>query len=173
MNYSLEATFPIVLWNYRSMNLNRALKDMEIATFAFAADRNSPLESQDNSKHGNSFVLFSKGILSDDRGREWRKVAFSHNYHAGKDDDSRTQSPYIILYFTQPTVSRLYTSQLIPGDLYPRISRRMRSLPFIRQLKPLVSSSVCERASSSYNSVTTSSHPRASGNRAPETSWSR
>lgn len=52
------------------MNLNRALKDMEIATFAFAADRNSPLESQDNSKHGNSFVLFSKGILSDGRGRE-------------------------------------------------------------------------------------------------------
>lgn len=169
MNYSLEATFPIVLWNHRSMNINHALKHLAIATFAFAA--NICLDRFQARKR--SFVLFSKGILSDDRGREWRKVAFSHNYHAGKDDDSRTQSPYIILYFTQPTVSRLYTSQLIPGDLYPRISRRMRSLPFIRQLKPLVSSSVCERASSSYNSVTTSSHPRASGNRAPETSWSR
>lgn len=35
-------------------------------------------------------------------------------------------------------------------------------LPFMRQLKPLVSDAGCESSQRSYNSVTASSHPRAS-----------
>ena len=95
------------------------------------------------------------------------------------DENGRSsQSPYIILYFTRPlTVSRLYTLQLIyRATFIPRISRRMR----LSSVYTAAKTSRCrerlvarererERASSSYNSVTTSSHPPPeppAGNRA-------